>query len=66
MVTNSMSWLTGSSDVSNLAIASRSLSEETVSLDASSKIFWTVFLVVVLPLALLVAGFVIWFRRRRR
>lgn len=65
MLLNSLTWLTGE-EVSSLAIPSRSLSQATVTIESGSVVFWTAALVVVLPLALLIIGFVIWFRRRRR
>lgn len=65
MLLNSLTWLTGE-EVSSLAIPSRSLSQATVSIASGSVVFWTAALVIILPLALLIIGFVIWFRRRRR
>ena len=65
MLLNSLTWLTGE-EVSSLAIPSRSLSQQTVSIRSGSVMFWTAALVIILPLALLITGFVIWFRRRRR
>lgn len=62
---NSLTWLTGGESHS-LAIPSRSLSQQTVSIASGSIVFWTAVLVIIVPLALLVIGFVIWFRRRRR
>lgn len=65
MLLNSLTWLTGE-EISNLAIPARSLSQATVSIASDSIVFWTAALVIVLPLILLAAGFIIWFRRRRR
>jgi ABC-2 type transport system permease protein len=65
MLLNSLNWLAGS-ETSSLAIPTRSLDTETVSIDQGDMVFWTVFLVVIIPLALLGVGFVIWYRRRKR
>ena len=65
MLLNSLAWLTGE-EVSSLAIPSRSLSQATVNVASGSVVFWTAALVVILPLTLLIIGFVIWFRRRKR
>lgn len=65
MLLNSITWLTGS-ETSTLAIPTRSLDMEMVTMEKESQIFWTACLVVVLPLSLLAAGFVIWYKRRKR
>jgi ABC-2 type transport system permease protein len=65
MLLNSLNWLAGS-ETSSLAIPTRSLDTETVSIEQGDMVFWTVFLVVIIPLALLGVGFVIWYRRRKR
>lgn len=65
MLLNSLGWLTDGSEISTLAIASRSIQEQSVAIEAGSQIFWTALLVVILPLMLLIIGFVIWYRRRR-
>jgi ABC-2 type transport system permease protein len=65
MLLNSLNWLAGS-ETSSLAIPTRSLDTETVSIEDGDRVFWTALLVVVVPLALLVFGFVIWYRRRKR
>lgn len=62
---NTMSWLCDSQSKS-FAIPSRSLDMQQVSMEASDKIVWTSLLVVILPLAVLGTGFIIWFRRRKR
>lgn len=65
IVLNTMSWLCDS-QTKNFAIPSRSLDMQQVSIEASDKIVWTTMLVVILPLAVLGTGFIIWFRRRKR
>lgn len=65
IVLNTMSWLCDS-ETKSFAIPSRSLDMQQVSIEASDKIVWTSLLVVILPLAVLGTGFIIWFKRRRR
>ncbi len=64
MLLRSLSWLSGS-ETSTLAIPTRSLDEPMVTIKEGNRIFWTVFLVILLPLAFLAVGFVIWYRRRK-
>ena len=42
-----------------------SLNEDSLVVSASAALIWTAVLVILLPLGVLVAGLVIWFRRRR-
>ena len=48
------------------AIAVKSLTYEALQITARQAIFWRNILMFLLPAALIVAGVVIWFRRRRR
>lgn len=64
MLVNSLNWLSGS-EVNTLAIPTRSLDTESVSIDEGDRVFWTAFLVVVIPILLIGSGFVIWYRRRK-
>lgn len=64
MLLNTISYLSGSK-TTTLAIPKRSLDDESVVIEQGDRIFFTVLLVVLIPLALLAAGFVIWFRRRK-
>ena len=64
MLLNALTWLSGS-ETSTLAIPTRSLDEPTVVIGEGDRVFWTAALVVLLPLALLIIGFVIWYRRRK-
>ena len=64
VILNSISHLSGA-ETNTLAIPTRNLSEEQVSIEEGDRIFFTVLLVVLLPLALLTFGFVIWYRRRK-
>lgn len=64
MILNSISYLSGE-ETSTLAIPTRSLNQESVMIKEGDRIFFTVLLVVLIPLALLGVGFAIWFRRRK-
>lgn len=64
MILNSITWLTGG-ETATLAVPTRSLTMEMVSIAEGDRVFFTVLLVVIIPLALLALGFVIWFRRRK-
>ena len=64
MVLNTLTLLSGTK-TNTLAVPTRSLSDETVMIQEGDRIFFTVLLVVIVPLILLVTGFVIWFRRRK-
>ncbi len=50
---------------STLAIPTRSLDTEFVTIQNGDRVFFTALLVVILPLALLGFGFVIWYKRRK-
>ena len=50
----------------NTSIEAKSLSYSTITMSAGSDIVWSVVLVILVPLALLLTGFAIWFTRRRK
>lgn len=50
----------------NTSIEAKSLSYSTITMSAGSAIVWSVILVILVPLALLLTGFAIWFTRRRK
>ena len=59
---NTLTYLSGTK-TSTLAVPTRNLNEESVVIQQGNRIFFTVLLVVIIPLALLAFGFVIWYRR---
>lgn len=61
---NTISYLSGA-QTQTLAVPTRSLNEESVMIQPGDRIFFTVVLVVLVPLMLLAFGFVIWYRRRK-
>lgn len=68
ILVNALKWLVGDAgdEIQVLNIPDRSLLEETVQLKSGDITFWTALLVVLLPLAMLVSGFLIWNRRRKK
>ncbi|MCD7824714.1 MAG: Gldg family protein [Clostridiaceae bacterium] len=62
----SLSSINTSSNITEVSIDQKSLSYSYVSMTVSSQLFWAAMVVVILPAALLIAGFVIWFTRRRK
>ncbi len=51
---------------STISIEPKSMSTEYLTVPAGSTIFWGILTIVLIPLALLITGGVIWFRRRKR
>ena len=68
IMVNALKWLVGDAgdEIKVLNIPDRSLLEETVQLNSGDITFWTAVLVVILPLAMLLCGFLIWNRRRKK
>ncbi len=64
LLTNSISWM-ADTETEQVSISAKSLSESSVTLPGSSMVMWTVLVVVILPLAILIGGFVVWMRRRK-
>lgn len=48
------------------SIEAKSLSSSTITMSAGSAIMWSIVLVILVPAGLLLAGFGIWFTRRRK
>lgn len=53
-------------NVEESSIDAKNLSYSTVYMGVGMQIFWAVVIIILVPLVLLVAGFVIWFVRRRK
>lgn len=68
IIANGLSWLVGDSaeEIAVLNIPDRSLVVDSVQLRDGDIRFWTATLLVVIPLVLLVIGFLIWNRRRKK
>lgn len=64
MFTNSVSWM--SSDGTNvISIPAKSMDVQQNTVSAAKGNLWTAIYVAIIPLAVIIIGFVIWFRRRR-
>lgn len=68
IMVNALKWLVGDAgdEIKVLNIPDRSLLEEKVQLNSGDITFWTAALVVILPLAMLLCGFLIWNQRRKK
>lgn len=65
---NSISTLIGTTEENSsvVSIDAKNLSYSTVTMNVGSQIFWSAVLIIFLPVGLLIAGFGIWFVRRRK
>lgn len=61
---NSVNYITDKE--TGLSIPSRSLAASTIMVSGSQIGFWTVLLVIIIPLIILITGLVIWLRRRKK
>ncbi len=51
---------------STVSIEAKNISTEYLTVSAGSAVFWGILTIVLIPLALLITGGIIWFRRRKR
>lgn len=64
MFTNSLSWMCG--DTANVvSIEAKSMDIQQNTIATSKSNLWTAIFVAVIPLGVVIAGFVVWYRRRR-
>lgn len=61
---NAISWM--SKEASSISIGEKSLIYSPLMVSAGSANMWGIMLIAVLPAAVLAAGIVVWFRRRKR
>lgn len=61
-LTNSVKVLTGSTSL--LSIGPKDMTPSTIAIDASQANFLTILVIAVIPLAILLAGFIVWIRRK--
>lgn len=68
ILVNALKWLVGDAgdEIQVLNIPDRSLVQESAQLKSGDITFWTAVLVVILPLVMLISGFLIWNRRRKK
>ena len=53
-------------DAENISIDAKSLTPEYITVPSFQTVIWLVVTVVIIPLVVLIAGFIIWFRRRKK
>lgn len=65
---NSISSLAGTTadEAAAVSIDAKNLSYSSITMNVGSQIVWSLFLIIILPAGLLIAGFGIWFVRRRK
>ncbi|MBE5766590.1 MAG: hypothetical protein E7335_05455 [Clostridiales bacterium] len=61
---NSLNWMCEQEDA--ISIRSKSLDATTLTLTAQENSFWSIVMVGVIPAAFLVAGLIVWYRRKKR
>ena len=67
LLQNTISALSGSGSADGTtAIEAKNLSYSGVTMNVGAQIFWTILLIIIVPLCLLITGFGIWFVRRRK
>ena len=68
LLSASLSWMCQSEEDGStaVAIAAKSLDTSTLTVPAAEVSFWSIFVTAVLPICVLVIGFVIWLRRRKQ
>ena len=64
MVASSLNWLAGMD--SSIAISAKSYSISYLQVTSADVNRWMIITVIVVPVIILVSGFVVWFRRRRK
>lgn len=64
MFINSLSWMVDKED--SISIRSKDLTGESLSASKGASTKWTIVMCVVLPLACVTAGGMVWYRRRKR
>lgn len=65
LVMSSLNWMTDSEESTSVSIPSKNLQVSYLTLTDYDASFWKIWTLILIPGAFLVAGFVIWFRRRR-
>lgn len=65
LITSSMNWLTDTEEVENVSIPSKSLQVSYLTMTDYDASFWKICTMGVIPGFFLVAGFLIWLKRRK-
>lgn len=64
LLLNALNWMGGQEE--SISIRAKSVDEETLTVPASSASFWSVVMIGVIPAVLIIAGIIIYVRRKRR
>lgn len=64
MLTDSLTWMCDS-ETNTVSIAAKSMDVPQNTIQESKSNIWTMVYVVLIPLAVVIAGFVVWYRRRK-
>lgn len=65
LVMSSLNWMCSSDETTTVSIPSKSLEVSYLTLTAYDTSFWTICVIGLIPGFFLVAGFVVWFKRRK-
>ena len=63
---NSINYICDVDASTTVTVPVKELSTTYLSIDGSQQLLWTLFLVIIIPVFILIVGFVVWIRRRRR
>ena len=66
LLSASLSWLCGTEEDNSISIPSKAYDMTTLMVPASDVSFWSIFVTAVVPVSILLIGFVIWLRRRKQ
>ena len=66
LMLNSINWLCDIDSSTTVSIPVKDISTNQLTVDGSQQLLWTLLMVIVIPMLILMAGFVVWLRRRRR
>ena len=67
LLSASLAWLCqGEEEADVISIASKSLDTTALTIPAADVNFWSIFVTAVIPVCVLVIGFIIWMKRRKQ
>ena len=66
LLSSSLSWLCGTEEDSSISIPSKSYDMTTLTVSAGDAAFWSIFVTAIIPVSILLIGFVIWLKRRKQ
>lgn len=66
MMLSTINWLCDIDASTTVSIPVKEIANTQLTVDGSQQLIWTLLMVIVIPLMILMVGFVVWLRRRRR